>query len=119
MSRRVVAAVEDLLFKSKISATADSLGEIEVEFPRNPKKLLQSLSEETPDLVVLDLSSQRFEPLSLLSEMDPEVPTVGFLPHVEKELAAEARRAGCKKVMARGAFTKELPQVLSGERVGR
>jgi DNA-binding NtrC family response regulator len=116
MSRRVVAAVEDLLFRSKISATAESLG-VGVEFPRSPKKLLQSLNEETPDLLVLDLASQRFEPLSLLSEMDPEVPTVGFLPHVEKELAAEARQAGCKKVMARGAFTKELPRVLSGENV--
>ncbi|HEX2742366.1 MAG TPA: hypothetical protein VHM69_18140, partial [Rubrobacter sp.] len=71
MARRVVAAVEDLLFKSKISETASQLG-IEAAFPRNPLKLLEALRESPPDLLVLDLNSARFEPLSLLRTVKSE-----------------------------------------------
>jgi PleD family two-component response regulator len=83
VTRRVLAAVEDLLFRSKISETASSLG-IEAAFPRNPKRLLEALRESPPDLLVLDLNSARFEPLTLLKdvrsdEATRDVPTVGFL----------------------------------------
>ena len=41
-------------------------------------------------------------------------PTVGFLSHVQKDLALAAREAGCDRVIARSAFTKDLPQILAG-----
>jgi hypothetical protein len=41
------------------------------------------------------------------------VPTVGFLSHVQRDLAVAAREAGCDRVMARSAFTKDLPTILS------
>lgn len=118
MSRTVMAAVEDLLFKSKVSETAASL-DIEAKFPRSPQKLLAALRESPPDLLVLDLNSHRFEPLSLLQEVGRDeatrsVPTVGFLSHVQKDLAVAAREAGCDKVMARSAFTRDLPKILAG-----
>ncbi len=117
MARRVLAAVEDLLFKSKISETAETLS-VEARFPRSPKKLLEALRESPPDLLVLDLSSARFEPLTLLrtvksDDATKDVPTVGFLSHVQKDLAVAAREAGCDRVMARSAFTKDLPKILS------
>jgi PleD family two-component response regulator len=118
VTRRVLAAVEDLLFKSKISETASTLG-IEASFPRNPKRLLEALHESPPDLLVLDLNSARFEPLSLLrsvrsEEATSDVPTVGFLSHVQKDLAVAAREAGCDRIVARSAFTRDLPQILAG-----
>jgi CheY-like chemotaxis protein len=117
VARRVLAAVEDLLFKSKISETAEALG-VEAGFPRSPKKLLGALRESPPDLLVLDLNSARFEPLELLrtvksDSITQQVPTVGFLSHVQKDLAVAAREAGCDKVMARSAFTKDLPKILA------
>lgn len=107
------------MFRSKVSETAGTLG-IEASFPRSPKKLLQDASISPPDLLVLDLNSHRFEPLALLRELaaDPalrEVPTVGFLSHVQKDLAVAAREAGCDRVMARSAFTRDLPRILAGE----
>ena len=113
MARRVLAAMEDLLFKSKVSETASQLG-VEAKFPRSPEKLLAVLRESPPDLLILDLNSSRFEPLGLLREIDGEnVPTVGFLSHVQKDLAVAAREAGCDKIMARSAFTRDLPEILS------
>ena len=119
MTRRVLAAVEDLLFRSKISETAEQLG-IEARFPRSPKKLLEALRESPPDLLILDLNSARFEPLELLrtvkfDEITQGVPTVGFLSHVQRDLAVAAREVGCDHVMARSAFTRDLPRILAGE----
>jgi CheY-like chemotaxis protein len=106
------------LFRSKISETASSLG-IEATFPRNPRRLLDALRDSPPDLLVLDLNSARFEPLTLLrdvrsDEVTREIPTVGFLSHVQKDLAIAAREAGCDRVVARSAFTKDLPRILAG-----
>ena len=122
MARRVLAAVEDLLFKSKISETADQLG-VEARFPRSPERLLDTLRESPPDLLVLDLNSARFEPLSLLHTVKSDrdlggVPTVGFLSHVQKDLAVAARKSGCDRVVARSAFTRDLPQILAGVETG-
>jgi len=114
-----VAAVEDLLFRSKISETANTLG-VETLFPRSPKKLIEQASSSPPDLLVLDLNSARYEPLNLLREIKSDqalkdVPVVGFLSHVQKDLAVAARELGCDRVMARSAFTRDLPEVLAGE----
>ncbi len=122
MARRVLAAVEDLLFRSKISETAERAG-VEVAFPRNPEKLLDALRASPPDLLVVDLNSARFEPLELLRIVKSDgalrgVTTVGFLSHVQGDLALAAREAGCDRVMARSAFVENLPRVLSGDSVG-
>lgn len=119
MTRRVLGAVEDLLFKSKIFETSSQLG-IEAAFPRSPKKLLDAVHESQPDLLVLDLNSARFEPLGLLREVKSDeatrdIPTVGFLSHVQKDLAVAAREAGCDRVIARSAFTRDLPRILAGD----
>ena len=112
-----MAAVEDLLFRSKIGETAAQLG-IEASFPRGPKKLEDALRTSPPDLLILDLNSSRFEPLGLLRSVKCEgatrdVKTVGFLSHVQKDLAVAAKEAGCDRVMARSAFTRDLPKVLA------
>ncbi len=118
LARRIVGAVEDLLFRSKISETATQLG-VEALFPRSPKKLLAEAQAAPPDLLVLDLNSARFEPLVLLKQLKSDealkgVPIVGFLSHVQKDLAVAARESGCDRVMARSAFTRDLPEILSG-----
>jgi CheY-like chemotaxis protein len=122
VARRVLAAVEDLLFRSKISETAQAVG-VEAAFPRNPRKLLEELRTAPPDLLVLDLNSSRFEPLELLRTVNSdaalrEVSTVGFLSHVQGDLALAAREAGCDRVMARSAFVENLPRIVSGDGVG-
>ena len=112
-----MAAVEDLLFRSKISETATQLG-VEALFPRSPKKLFDEAQATPPDLLVLDLNSARFDPLTLLKQLKSDetlkaVPVIGFLSHVQKDLAVAARESGCDRVMARSAFTKNLPEILS------
>jgi PleD family two-component response regulator len=115
----VLAAVEDLLFKSKILETAKEL-DVEAQFPRSPKKLLDALGESPPELLILDLNSTRFGPLEILNEVKSaettsQVPVVGFLSHVQKDLAVAAKEAGCDRIMARSAFTRDLPKIIAGD----
>ena len=122
LARRIVAAVEDLLFRSKISETADTLG-VEAVFPRSSKKLIGEVQSSPPDLLVLDLNSSRFEPLKLLGQLKSDetsesVPVVGFLSHVQKDLAVAAREYGCDRIMSRSAFTRDLPEILSSTASG-
>jgi CheY-like chemotaxis protein len=119
VTRRVLVAVEDLLFKSKILETADTLG-VQTTFPRSPKKFVDEARGSAPDLLVLDLNSARFEPLKLLRELKSDeatksVPVVGFLSHVQKDLAIAAREFGCDRVVARSAFTRDLPKILADD----
>jgi hypothetical protein len=39
--------------------------------------------------------------------------TIYFLSHVQADLARESREAACNVVMARSAFSQQLPQILS------
>ena len=114
--------MEDLFFKSKIVETAERLG-VEALFPRSPKKLVDEARGSAPDLLVLDLNSTRFEPLMVLRELKSneatkDVPVVGFLSHVQEDLAIAARESGCDHVMARSAFSRKLPEILAGDGSG-
>src|SRR5215218_8992600 len=74
VTRRILGAVEDLLFKSKISETASQFG-IEAAFPRQPSTVLEALREPPPDPLVLDLNSARFETTVSLTTVKPDEAT--------------------------------------------
>lgn len=119
MTRRVVIAVENLMFRGRIQAAAEA-SDVEATFPRTPKKFLEKAAESPPDLFILDLNADRFEPLTLLERLKSDeatrhVPVVGFLSHVQKDLAVAARNLGCDRIMARSAFVKDLPKVMAGD----
>jgi hypothetical protein len=48
-------------------------------------------------------------------EATREISTIGFLSHVQKDLAVAAREAGCDRIVARSAFTRDLPKILAGD----
>jgi hypothetical protein len=48
-----------------------------------------------------------------LRQTSKEVRVVGFLSHVQTELAAQAQAAGCNEVLPRSSFTQNLAAILS------
>jgi CheY-like chemotaxis protein len=111
----VLAAVDDLMFVSKISTAARQLG-VEVVFARTADEARQT-AERHPALIILDLNSRRTDPLGTIAALkrDPalaEIPTVGFVSHVQGDLIAAARAAGVDEVLARSAFVERLPDIL-------
>lgn len=116
MKRRVVAAVDDLFFAAKIRTTAELLG-VPITFAREIETLITAVQQDPPALVVVDLQSQRLDPFALAELVKAHagfshIPLIGFCSHVQTELLQRARQSGFDRVMARSAFTKELPEIL-------
>jgi len=114
MSKAIVACVEDIFFRSKIEATARHLN-IPVRFAE-PKDLAKACRKEETAAVLIDLTGNG-KPLdavkSLRKEKDTnDLPVIGFLSHVDRQLARDAESAGVTRVMARSEFSETLPDLL-------
>jgi CheY-like chemotaxis protein len=110
---RVVALMDDLFFQMKLAETAKHLG-VEVKVATTVEALL-SLLDSAPKLLIVDLNS-RSQPIAAIERLRAAkngVRVVGFLSHVQTDLAAQARAAGCDEVMARSAFTQNLAAILA------
>jgi PleD family two-component response regulator len=118
MTRSVIAAVDDMLFISKIRAASEHLG-VNVRFARNADALLASARENKPNLIIVDLHAQKIDPIALAKALksDPELKAIvllGFFSHVQADLMIEATRAGYDRVMPRSAFANDLASILAG-----
>jgi PleD family two-component response regulator len=119
MNRRVIAAVGDMIFASKIRGTAEHLN-VTVDFARSEDALFDAAKTDVPSLVILDLHSTRPDPFALAARLKADeqlrtVPIVAFFSHVETELQRRALEAGVDHVLPRSAFVKRLPEILGGE----
>ena len=115
----VLLVVDDLFFMAKIQQTAKLTGVSVEGVP--PAKLQESLaqggSRGVIRGVVVDLNHRSGSAIDLIRMLknDPStaaLPVVGFLSHVQADLAQAARSAGCDMVLARSAFTQQLPALL-------
>jgi CheY-like chemotaxis protein len=110
---KVVALMDDLFFQMKVAETAKQLG-VELKVATNGDALM-TLLESPPKLVIVDLNS-RSGPIQAIERVragNNGVRVVGFLSHVQTELAAQAQAAGCDDVMPRSKFTQNLAAILS------
>jgi CheY-like chemotaxis protein len=110
---RVIALMDDLFFQMKLAETAKQLG-VEVKVATNGEALMK-LMESAPKLVIVDLNarSQPLLTIEKLRHLRKDVRVVGFLSHVQTELAAQAQAAGCDEVLPRSSFTQNLAAILS------
>ena len=110
---RVVALMDDLFFQMKLAETAKHLG-VEVKVATTADALMPLL-DSPPKLLIVDLNS-RSQPIAAIERLRAAkkgVRVVGFLSHVQTDLAAQARAAGCDEVMPRSAFTQNLAAILA------
>jgi CheY-like chemotaxis protein len=113
----ILAILDDLLFTSKMRATAKQIGAT-LAVAKSRESALAEMRANTPALVILDLNNARTDPLGIVADMksDPGlagIATVGFVSHVHTELIDAARKAGVGEVMARSMFAERLPQILA------
>ena len=107
---KVVAAIPDLMFRSKVLETAKALA-LEVDVARDADEVLQKVRAEKPRLVLLDLQAAAVRPLETLRSL-LGVPVVGYLNHELVELREQALAAGCGEVLTKGQFSAGLAQIL-------
>jgi DNA-binding NarL/FixJ family response regulator len=109
---RVIALMDDIFFQMKVAETAKHLG-IAFKVATTTDALL-GLLEPRPQLVIVDLNarSQPIDAIVKLRAASKDI-RVAFLSHVQRELAEQARIAGCDEVMPRSSFTQNLAEILS------
>ncbi len=115
MTGPILTVVDDLIFLSKIQETARQVGvPLEVVEPANVE---ERITEFIVHSVILDLNHRSGTAVEVARAIKANpatrhVQVLAFLSHVQSDLAAAARGAGCDVILARSAFVHQLPQLL-------
>ena len=120
-----IVLIDDLFFQAKLLETAKLTG-ISLETVVTGEQLLKAAAANPAALVIVDLNARQasLDAVEQLCKEDlpgtrsngPGNPrrVIGFLSHVQTELAERARAAGCRDVMPRSKFTQNLAAILRG-----
>lgn len=113
--KKVVAVLDDLMFTVKINEAAKRLG-FQIVFVKTEKDVYEQ-AKQHPSLIILDLNCTAVPMLKVAQTLksDPAykgISVIAYLSHVQVDLKQEAQNAGLDMVMARSAFSTNLPQIL-------
>jgi DNA-binding NarL/FixJ family response regulator len=110
---QVVALVDDFFFQAKLLETARQLG-VDIRTCVTADGLDAEIANAVPSLVIVDLNAQSdpFEAIERMHASGRKIPLIGFLSHVQVDLARRARAAGCEEVMPRSEFTLNMATIL-------
>jgi CheY-like chemotaxis protein len=78
---------------------------------------MEESGRESATAVLLDLNHRSGKALEVIRALKSNpgegvAPVIGYLSHVQTDLAAAAREAGCDVVLSRSAFVQQLPGLL-------
>ena len=102
-----VMLTDDLIFFSRVSATARAHGHV-VKQARTVDELLRRIAEDQATAAILDLHNETLDLPALLATLGSTVRTIGYGSHVDAALLRAAREAGCGVVMPRSQFVAKL-----------
>ncbi len=113
--KKVVAVLSDLMFTVKIQEAAKRAGMEPVFVNSQHDALIQA--RQHPAVMILDLNNSRLDPLDVIAALKSDEETrqislVGFVSHVQADLKQAAQDKGCDIVIARSAFSQNLPGIL-------
>ena len=110
----VIVWVKDLFFGSKIEAEARA-HHIPVCFVESAREIPKAVRKHEASLFLLDLNASEkavdvIRDIKSNSELS-SIRIVGFLSHVQADLADKARRSGCDVILSRSIFVGRLPEI--------
>ena len=101
--------VRDLLFSSRIAATARAIG-VDVKLMRDPAVL----AAETARRLIVDLNQPGALDAAVEWKKQSGGEVIGFVAHVDAETIRRARDAGIDQVLPRSRFVAVLESLLRG-----
>jgi CheY-like chemotaxis protein len=115
-NKRVVGVLSDLMFMVKIQEAAKRAG-LEAVFVKSKQEALAQARQD-PAVMILDLNNSGVDVLDVITDLKADdqtrkAPLVGFVSHVQADLKQAAQEKGCDLVIARSAFSQNLPVILS------
>jgi CheY-like chemotaxis protein len=113
--KKIVALLSDLMFTVKIQEAAKRVG-LDAVFVKTSQDALNR-AKEKPEVIILDLNINSVEPLDVIEKLKADDETskinlLGYVSHVQADLKLAAQQKGCDIVMARSAFSQNLPLIL-------
>lgn len=110
----VVVAVTDLFFQSKIIEVAQHKGG-DIVIGKTQDAVLEQARELEPIHIIIDLNEKAFDAVDTIKQLknqNESVHIVGFVSHIQRDLQARAKLAGCDEILVRSDFVKKLPELL-------
>jgi PleD family two-component response regulator len=112
--KRILAVVSDLFFSVKLTEAAKRAG-LALEFVKDADAVIDK-AQSRPSLIIFDLNYEAVSPLTLILKLKGSADTrgislIGYLSHVQVELKMQAQEAGCDMVLARSAFSQNMPLI--------
>lgn len=113
--KKILAVMSDLFFSVKITEAAKRAG-MTVDFAKDPREVMEKAVTK-PVMIIFDLNFEAAEPLKVIEQLKGKAELkgtslIGYLSHVQGELKQQAIEAGFDMVMARSAFSQNLPLIL-------
>jgi CheY-like chemotaxis protein len=113
--KKIVAILSDLMFIAKIQEAAKRVG-LEAVFVKTEQDALEK-AKDNPAVIILDLNANNLEPLDVIEKLKAngatsKISVVGYVSHVQADLKMAAQQKGCDVVLARSAFSQNLPTIL-------
>jgi DNA-binding NarL/FixJ family response regulator len=111
---KIVAAIHDLMFSSKVNAAAQ--GKPISWVPRGTPPA-DHVAKEQADVLLIDLDARHFDAIEAVRAVKaarPAIVVIGYVGHEKTDIIEAARAAGADEVMAKGEFARRLPELLSG-----
>lgn len=108
----ILALSADLIFAARIRSAAEAAG-VNVILAKNVEEFLTHVRESKLQLAMLDLDRRGLDVRSTVAAArSANVALLCYVSHVREDLIAVAKDAGADRVLARGAFAKNLPRIL-------
>ena len=116
MNSKVILAVNNMIFTSKIMSVLDNLDAEGIKAIRSDD-IFSKAQELNPDLIIIDLNLNGIEAPSLINKLrsykaTKKIPIVCYSPHVMADQMAAAVKAGATEVLPNSKMTNRMGQIL-------
>ena len=116
MTHKVILAVNNMIFTSKIMSVLDNLEAEGIKAIRSDD-IFSIAHEEKPDLIIMDLNLNGIEAPSLINKLRSYkatrgIPIVCYSPHIMADQMKAATKAGATEVLTNTKMTNRMSRIL-------
>ncbi|MEM9410432.1 MAG: hypothetical protein AAGA30_04930 [Planctomycetota bacterium] len=114
-SSTILFLTQDLMMQSQAAAATNGT-DFKIVTAGNLSSFKEKLGERSPVVIFVDLQTLRLDVANLaeiLNQQAGSILTIAFAQHVEVELLKSAKLDSIDRVMTRGQFSQQLPELIS------
>ncbi len=116
MNKKVLIAVNNMIFTSKIMSVLDGMEAEGIKAIRS-EEIFTKAQELRPDLIIIDLNLNGIEAPALINKLrsygvTSKIPILCYSPHIMADQMKAAKSAGATEVLPNSKMTSRMQQIL-------